>query len=186
MSFELTPISVEPVGVPTPTDCAVFGYEDLPEWAILRAWTRIKSYTRQQIIAGSSSIALDFPYRLPQRPVRSITSVTQDGADVTYALKGGGFLALTDTTGSVDVIYEHGYDALPPELVEIVASVANRMTVSPDSLAQGVRSEAVGQESVTWGADAYSGTTDLTSAEKGVLDRIFALKMPSVAAMDPP
>lgn len=62
---------------------------------------------------------------------------------------------------------------IPIALVELVCSVANRMANTAEQVGQGVRSEMAGSESVTWGAEAYAGVSDLTTAEKATLDRLY-------------
>lgn len=58
-------------------------------------------------------------------------------------------------------------------LVELVCAIAARMASADPSVVSGVRSEGSGAESVTYGAEAYSGTVDLNGTEKKRLDRLY-------------
>lgn len=65
-----------------------------------------------------------------------------------------------------------------PELREHMCAIASRMAATPSDadkgdLLAGVRSQTSGSESVTWGAEAYAGVTDLTATEKSRLDEMF-------------
>lgn len=193
----------------TPDDCEFYGYRNIEPWMLDRASARVRAYTKQRITRNlhqvlkaptDSIVILDAPYRLPERPVREVTSITTVppvGSEATgrelvegdWELAGGGFLVLS-VTDKVEVTYTHGFDApgapdeenpfpLPDELVEIVCNIAFRLSTTPSQLASGTQSEGTGGESVSYGAQAYQGVAHLTPAEKEVLDRIFALKMPS-------
>ena len=70
-------------------------------------------------------------------------------------------------------------------LAEVVFSVANRMANTMPQVVAGAVSEGSGGEQVTFGAQAYAGTSDLTDAEKRVLDRI-APKLPFTAVLKGP
>lgn len=67
-------------------------------------------------------------------------------------------------------------------LAEVVCSVANRMATTLPQVAAGAVSEGSGGEQVTFGAQAYAGTSELTDAEKRALDRI-APALPFTAVM---
>ena len=76
------------------------------------------------------------------------------------------------------------FDGTYPEpLVELVCSIAYRLASTPDAVTQGVRNEQAGGEQVTWGADAYAGTSSLTSAEMTALDRMYP-RMPHTINLD--
>jgi hypothetical protein len=158
----------------TSDDLTYFRYGDSAEPYLGRASARVRGYLRQDVSAGTSTHTVDNPYRLPQRPVNSITScVDEDGNAVTYTLKAGGYLDIDASTGPVTVNYAHGFSTLPDELIEIVCAVAARMANAPTALENGVQSEALSGGSVTWGSSAYAGVADLTPNEKAVLDRIY-------------
>lgn len=175
----------------TVQDASQLGY-CVSQAQIARASARVRGFTKQQITTGTSThiVIGSKKYLLPQRPVQSITSVTDDqGFTVpssAYHLDGQ-FLHLPvcgtpwiangpfygGEKGFFRVTYVHGFTTLPDELVELVCSIAQRLEDAPSGLAKGVRTEQAGGETVTWGADAFSAVTDLTTAEKTVLRRIF-------------
>lgn len=182
----------------TPQDAKLLGYcVDAPQ--LQRASARIRGYTRQEISAGSSThiVIGQKRYLLPQRPVKSITSVTDhhgnvlpdsawhlDGQFLHLPVNGTPWIAngpcWGGEKGAFRVTYDHGFDTLPDELVELVCSVANRIQNAPAGLGLGARTEQAGGETITWGADAFGAVTDLTKAEKTVLDRIFPKYVRSV------
>ncbi|MFG3338717.1 hypothetical protein [Glycomyces sp. NPDC048151] len=157
-----------------PADLARFGYEAAAATKAAAASARVRRHTRQQITAGTSRLTLagPGPWRLPQRPVRAITSLTDaDGTPVPFTRNGSHLTATA--CGPLVVVYEHGWPELPDELAELVCSIAARLAAIPDAMLTGARTEQAGGESVTWGTDAYAGTTGLTSAEADALDALF-------------
>lgn len=175
----------------TPQDATLFGYcVTAPQLA--RASARVRGFTKQQISLGTSThiVIGQRKYLLPQRPVVEITEV-KDHADFVLPVSAyhldGQFLHLPvggtpwiangpcygGTKGAFRVTYDHGFEVLPDELIEVVCSIASRLTEQPEGLAAGARTEQAGGETVTWGTDAFAAVTDLTRAEKDVLRRIF-------------
>jgi hypothetical protein len=145
------------------------------EPALLRASTRVRSFTGQDISAGTSTVTLRGPVsRLPQRPVVSVTTVLdEDGEAVEYEMNGSQITA--ESTDLLTVEYAHGYaeGEIPDEIVELVATVASRLEQVDPSLAAGVVQEQSGSVSQTFGVDAWKGLSSLTSEEKAVLNRLF-------------
>jgi hypothetical protein len=157
-----------------PADLARFGYEATAASKAAAASARVRRHIGQQITPGISTLTLTGtgPWRLPQRPVRAVQSLTgEDGAPVGFARNGSHLSA--EACGPLVVVYEHGWDALPDALVELVCSIAARLAAIPAAIITGARTEQAGGESVTWGADAYAGTTGLTAAEEAALDQLF-------------
>lgn len=168
----------------TEADLTAFGYDTAAVAKAAAASARVRRYTGQQITAGTSTIELNGtgPWLLPQRPVTEVTSVQDaDEEDVEWALAGP-YLS-SNVCPPLTVAWSHGFDPLPDELVELVCSIAARLASTPEGLSTGARTEQAGGEAVTWGADAYGGTTGLTSAERKGLDRIFP-KRPRLTLMD--
>lgn len=62
---------------------------------------------------------------------------------------------------------------LPYALVELCCAVAYRMEKTDAQVVKGVQSESLEGGGVTWGAEAYAGTSGLTSEEKRRLDKLF-------------
>jgi len=153
---------------------------DVAEWgftvstaSVKRASARIRGYLSQQVTTGTSTITARGPaFRLPQRPVVSVASVTDsDGKAVEFELAGS-----VVTTASLDLLtitYSHGHTELPEELIELVCQVASRLDVPNASLAAGVQSEGTGPFSVGYGWDAWKAQAGLTQGEKDTLDRYW-------------
>lgn len=57
-------------------------------------------------------------------------------------------------------------------LIELAAGIGQRLqSIEPGSaLAQGITSESAGDESVSYGADAWAGVSGLTRGEEAVID----------------
>ena len=62
--------------------------------------------------------------------------------------------------------------------IEFVATLANRIDKENPSLSEGFVSATSGGESGTFGWDSFQGTTDLLTAEKQKLDRLFSNRRP--------
>jgi hypothetical protein len=121
---------------------------------------------------------------LPERPVVAVSSVSIDGvtyaADVDWSFDGqstiyrgrtpflptGDGLDPTLHWGGPDttivVVYTHGFDPIPTELVALCCAMAARGAVNP----AGVRQESVGSYQVTYDRTA---ATHLTADEKAFL-----------------
>ena len=158
------------------TEAMDWGF-DLTTPALRRASARIRGYLRQDVTAGTSTIQGRGPqFRLPQRPVVAVTSVTDsDGHPVEFEVQPGAML-VTNSMDLLTVTYSHGYDlaAIPDELVELVCQVAVRLGATPDTpLAQGMQSHTSGQFSVTYGAQAFQSASGLTDGEQKTLRRYW-------------
>lgn len=105
--------------------------------------------------------------RLPQWPLRSLTSVTLNGSTVTtevehrdgYLYRSGGWLPQSgDQFADVTVTYAYGYSSVPAELVTwccVLAAGAMAQAARGGSLASsGVASERIDDYSVSYTADA--------------------------------
>jgi hypothetical protein len=172
----------------TPTDLVAYGYDidaDKASSMLARASVRVRAYTKQDITSGTSTVTLRAPFLLPQRPVVSVTSVTDEDdntlvVDTDYTVRGQ--YIVSDYKGELTVTYTHGFTTLPDRLVEVVCAIAFRLANSPHGLDIGVQSEGADGESITWGSDAYAGVADLTRTERDVLDKLFphTRRVPSV------
>lgn len=146
----------------TVADAEAFGFVGVTSAALVQASTRVRARARQQISAGSSTVAGQGPsFRLPQRPVVDVTSVTDsDGAAVEFEVRPGGFL-VTACDDVLTVEYDHGLTDIPDEVVEIVCTIAARLSGALSSAGQ------------TLGFDAWRGQFGLTAEEKSVIDGLF-------------
>src|SRR5690606_17891848 len=137
----------------TAADLEDYGYAAIPDEVLhemlLRASARVRRYTRQRITAGTSTVTLpSSPYKLPQRPVRAVNSVaTAEGVPLGYTLNAGGVIEVAGChDGPVVVDYDHGFETLPDELIELVCSIASRLASTPAGMHAGARTEQAGGE----------------------------------------
>lgn len=153
------------------TTALAWGF-DVSDVALRRASARIRGHLQQDVTAGSSTITAHGPaFRLPQRPVTDVTSVTVDGLAVEWELSGS--VLSVDSLDVVTVVYSHGFAELPDELAELVCQVASRLGAAPDAIAQGVQTQGAGPFSVGYGWDAWKAQAGLAQGEKDTLDRYW-------------
>jgi len=166
-----------------PSDASLIGIT-ATEQNLRRASTRVRAYTKQQISAGTSLITgYGTAIALPQRPTRSVQSVTdRDGYDVSWELDGN--MLSTRRGGYLTIAYSHGFEIIPDEIVELVCTIASRLGNIDPSAAAGVQQESGGNESVGFGFDSYNAITELATGEKRVLDRLFP-KLASTVVLRP-
>ena len=152
--------------------------------ALRRASARVRGHLSQQISSGASTITARGPvFRLPQRPVVSVESITDaNGAPVEYELAGS--QVTTDNLGLLTVAYTHGYATLPDELAELVCQIASRLGAPNEALAQGVQTQSAGGFSVGYGWDAWKAQAGLTQGEKDTLARYWP-RLPQIITAGP-
>ncbi len=171
------------------SDLLAYGYGETAVDKLAIASTRVRGYVKQAIDYGTSTRKVRFPFLLPDRPVIAVTSVTdEDGVALTagsdYTLEGQKLVVASGYRGELlTVVYTHGFSTLPERLVELVCRIAVRIHDTPHGLTAGMSAEGASGEQTTYGMDAYTGVTDLTSEEKRVLDELFphTRRVPSVA-----
>ncbi|MFJ7176408.1 hypothetical protein ACIQXA_08370 [Streptomyces massasporeus] len=166
--------------------------QELQAQALLdQASSVVRSYVRQDITRATTTDSFTMrradpvlhrcagAVTLPQRPVVDIDSVKvngvetvdwwQDGNDLLLRSAAWGGPPAAHRAPQVTVTYTHGWDEVPGDIRAIVLQAANRVIVNPS----GIRSEAVGGESVTYLIPAvgeYLGVL-LSRTEQKVLDR---------------
>lgn len=170
-------------------DAEAYGYTGVSDVMLVRASTRVRRYTRQQITPGESTAILTGvgPWLLPQRPVQTVTAVVDDQGKAVPANRWqlcGQHLYVHHghVRAPLRVTYTHGFDTIPDELIELVCSIADRLGSVPAAMAAGATTEQAGGETITWGSDAYAGSTGLTSAEEKALATLFP-KRPRTAQL---
>ena len=166
----------------TVAEAAAFGVTTT-DAALLRASTRVRAHVGQTVSLGSSTVTVRGPLvHLAERPVVSVDAVTdEDGVAVaegdTASDSSGWWLSGSvlslPTSQTFTVTYSHGFDVIPDEVIEIVATVADRLGATDTTVAAGVVQEQSGSVSQTFGWDAWKGVAGLTSEEKSRLARIF-------------
>jgi hypothetical protein len=133
---------------------------------------------------------------LPEWPVTEVTSVVIDGdtltADTDYVFDGQHTLWRGSTAFSWDdwswryppprgydshwggpetqitVVYSHGFDPVPPEVVEICVSAALRGWDTPTGATQ----RQIGSWSASYGAAGVGGAVTLTREERRILNEL--------------
>lgn len=157
-------------------DDASFWVGSVSEKALNRASARVRAFVRQRISFAEHESAFvgASPFLLPQRPVCEILSVrTRDDAAVTeWKLWGQKLFTHVD---DVRVKWSAGFENIPDEIAELVATVAYRIdgVMATPGLAIGASQEAAGSENVSYGAHAYAGVSGLTEGEKKILLNFF-------------
>ena len=166
------------------------------EKLLLVAANKIRSYTRQNFDHATTTDkvrAIGNLVRLPQRPVIAVTGVKLidylgnewpvpaygfDGIDRLDLALYGTVLNLPEAvslegywSGTVEVTYEHGYLAVPQEIVDLNAELVARIFNSPTQGVVGVRSQGVGPYNVSLDPATGGGMIVLTAEDKATLDR---------------
>jgi hypothetical protein len=132
---------------------------------------------RRLIRVNSEQITLDGngaeTFRLPDWPVISVDSITEDGLLVDPSAydwsADHGIVRRTDspgfwtsTLGGLVVVYSHGYDPVPAALIGVCRSISARLLAEPDG--REVRLEALGAYSVGYQGKGAVGLTSLEAA----------------------
>jgi hypothetical protein len=142
------------------------------------------------ILTGSWTPALV----LPELPVTAVTSVVIDGetltADTDYQFDGQRTLWRGDAVHDwsdwpwryprphechwggpetkITVTYSHGFDPVPPEVVEICVAMALRGWDTPT----GATSETIGSWSASYGTSVAGGAVSMTREERRILNEL--------------
>jgi hypothetical protein len=125
------------------------------------------------ILVTGDEVVLDGTGResvlLPVWPTTAVTSVVLDGTELAegsdYSWSDAGILRRADCGRWPDrlrclqVVYDHGWADIPEDIQEVVLERAEATFTIP----VGVQSKAVGGQSVTFGAQAASGSTEAWS-----------------------
>lgn len=151
-----------------------FGLHGVTEQGMRIASGRIRSYTRQQITAGISTVTTNgLAVRLVQRPFKELLSVTDKaGNPVQYRQQGD--TVTTRSTGGLTVTYRHGLNSIPDDLRGLIHTIAQRVSRLDGSAGQmGIQQESSHSESVSYSKDHEFGATGLLLAEMNELNRWF-------------
>lgn len=121
--------------------------------------------------------------QLPQHPVISVASVEIAGVVIDpsrWRLLGSGQVRLRDhrrwgpapcDPDLIDVTNTHGYDPIPPWIVERVCSMVQRAT-RPEAI-EGIRQETTGGQAIAYATTAAGANLWLTQAETKQLRAAF-------------
>ena len=80
------------------------------------------------------------------------------------------------TAFNATVTYSHGFTTLPDELLDVTCSVADRLANTAAGMESGVRSEGVGDYTVTFSVESLDTASGLLPGEKVTIDQIFGAK----------
>lgn len=158
----------------------------------------VRSYTAQQFTRSTTTERVTPPVRgpvvLPQQPVNDVTAVASalgvaqmylwDGLNLYVGdylsgvvinlaaayYDGGRYYDGFTRRQPIDVTYDHGFTAIPDEIVAVVCQIAGRAMGRPleDS---GVQQESIGGYAYTTGVAAAAGGLGMLNDERAVLDR---------------
>lgn len=159
----------------TPDDAEAFGVGTVSEPYLLKATVRVREFTKQHISLTTSTVQASGPtVYLPQRPFRSVLSITdmETGDPVRFALGDRGTVRLNSLRRCL-ITYEHGYDPVPDNIIELVCEIAARLQSISPALKAGMQQGSAGGESASFGWDSHTGVAGLTSAEKSRLSGLF-------------
>ncbi len=143
----------------------------------------IKTYTAQNIEAGTATETFRMSDRfiLKQFPVTAITAVDVDGVvkdAASYIFDQSGVLRWSDWQwpwayasdwrgAIVTVVYDYGYDEIPPDIRAACLSMASRGV--GDTNAGRVLEERIGTYAVKYDNEGEVGGVGLTAAERRLL-----------------
>jgi hypothetical protein len=137
-----------------------FADETIAEFALDIASDLVRNYVGHSIskilndtvvLDGSGTQIL----MLPAAPINGIDIIEIDGeilSNTKYKWSKKGYVIRTDgllwpsNPGSIEIIYNHGYDTIPNAIVGIVCSLAGRITEGQS----GIKQESIGSYSVTY------------------------------------
>ncbi len=151
------------------------------------ASARVRTYTGQDFTAVEGDVvqvkARNGVARLPQRPVTAVSAVADLSAnDVSYTWLNDDRIQVgptslnwfevepwRNTVPDLRVTYDHGYEEIPGDIVDVVCSmVARSLARGPDSGA--IQSESIAGYSYSIGASAAAGSVGLLNDERAALD----------------
>lgn len=147
----------------------------------------VRNYTRQTISAVAGDTVRvkvrNGRARLPQRPVTAVASVSSiAGGAILYQWWGDDIIStgsnvpdsfawepFRNGVTAVDVVYSHGYDPIPDDIIGVVCSIVTRALGRPPE-DSGMTSESIAGYSYAIGAVGAAGAFGLLNGEKAILD----------------
>lgn len=171
---------------------AMQGVSDDPtnaEWLLILegATAMIQSYTGQHLErVASDTVTLDGTGTrllvLPELPVNAVAAVVIITGDVettlddsTYYVGAGGILYRRDGVwpclpGTVRVTYDHGYAAIPADLVSMAIRTAAELRTTAPVSAGAVTSESIGNYSIGYASSSGTQNLRLSDDDRRLLD----------------
>ncbi|MEU4005622.1 hypothetical protein AB0F32_24420 [Streptomyces albidoflavus] len=145
--------------------------DDLPDSAgmVLDIVSAIVRAEARQTFTRRTSTAVLYPdacrVSLPQRPVVSVESVTDEGGSpLAYRLRRD-VIHLDKPAEATRVTFTHGYSKVPGDVLAVALTAAQRVVSNP----RDYRQETVGAISVTYAAETIGAS--LSQADRDLLAR---------------
>lgn len=154
---------------------------------LVDASASVRSYTHQVISLVVDDVAQvpvrNGKMRLPQRPVISVASVNNAAAAPLYyqwlgndtiavgptGINPFGWEPFRNVVNTVEVVYTHGYDPVPDDIVGIVCQIVLR-ALGREPTDAAITSESIQGYSYSLGLTGAAGAFGLLQAEKDILD----------------
>lgn len=168
-----------PLPLASPADAARLGYtlpagEEMEKLA--RASARLRREAGRPISSTTSTVRRRVEggsVMLPGGPITAVSTVVRLAEDGGATLTGWRWDGMEHIhciplwCGDVNVTWTHGFATLPDELLELVCSVAVRLSATEDAagMEAGIRSEQIDDYSVTYAAEAVQTASGLLPGE---------------------
>ena len=176
-----------PLPLASPADAARLGYT-LPEGRememLARASARLRRGAGRPISSTTSTVRRRVEggkVTLPGGPITAVSAIArlaEDGGATLTGWRWDGYEhihCIPLWCGDVNVTYVHGFATLPDELLELVCSVAVRLSATDDAagMEAGIRSETIDDYSVTYAAEAVETASGLLPGEEDELAKFL-------------
>lgn len=177
----------------TAQDAVTYGYTlpaDTADAWLARASVRVRRAAGWDINSTTTTFRVPVEYdevALPSPPVTAVTSVSSVAQDGTVTAldpvrdwywDGAERIAFLAYVERAEIVYTHGFVTIPDTLIELVCSVAQRLSNTPIGMEAGIRSVTIDDYSRTFAAEARTDAASLLPGEQDALNSILAV--PSV------
>lgn len=176
-----------PLPLASPADAARLGYT-LPAGQemefLARASARLRREAGRPISSTTSTVRRRVEggkVLLPGGPITAVSTVARLAEDGGATLTGWRWDGMEHIhciplwCGDVNVTYTHGLATIPDELLDLVCSVAVRLSATEEAagMEAGIRSESIDDYSVTYAAEAVETASGLLPGEVSALAAII-------------
>lgn len=174
----------------TVADAQYYGYtlpDDTAAAWLARASVRVRRAAGQSITSVTSTLQMPVEYaelQLPGAPITAVASVSSVEADGTvtalvqgkdWAWDGQETITFHTAVYRAEVVFTHGFVTVPDELVDLVCSVALRLSNTPVGMEAGIRSVTIDDYSRTFAAESRLDASVLIPGELVALNQILAV-----------
>lgn len=172
-----------PLPLASPADAARLGYS-LPEGRemefLARASARLRREAGRPISSTTSTVRRRVEggtVLLPGGPITAVSTVARLAEDGGATLTGWRWDGMEHIhgiplwCGDVNVTWTHGFATVPDELLELVCSLAVRLSATEEAagMEAGIRSESIDDYTVTYAAEAVESASGLLPGEASQL-----------------